>query len=137
MTQPPYPEYQPGYQPQPPPYAPPYGPAYGPPVEDSTLSVLVHLSLFAFSLIGPLVLYLVVKDDPTKPMTRHHAAEALNFHLSLFIYAIVSVVLILVIVGIFLLIALGIGSVVLAIVAAVAAGNRQPYRYPLTIHFVR
>jgi uncharacterized Tic20 family protein len=120
---------------QPPPGYPPY-PPYGPPAEDVTLSVLAHLSLFAFSLIGPLVLYLIVKDDPTKPMTRHHAAEALNFHLSLMIYGIVSLVLILVIVGIFMLIALGIGAVVLAIIAAVAAGNRQPYRYPLTIRFV-
>ena len=125
MTQPPPPGYQ-----QPP-------PAYGPPQEDTILSVLAHLSLFAFGLIGPLVLYLVVKDDPYKPMTRHHAAEALNFHLSLLIYGIVSAVLILVIIGIFMLIALAIASVVLAIVAAVAAGNRQPYRYPLTIHFIK
>ena len=123
MTQPPY-----GYQ-QP-------GPPGYPPPEDTTLSVLVHLSLFAFSLLGPLVLYLVVKDDPTKPMTRHHAAEALNFHLTLLIATIVSTVLILVVIGIFLLIALVIGAIVLAILAAVAAGNRQPYRYPLTIRFV-
>jgi uncharacterized Tic20 family protein len=123
MTQPP-----PAYQPPP--------PGYGPPVEDTTLSVLAHLSLFAFGLIGPLVLYLVVKDDASKPMTRHHAAEALNFHLSLMIYAIVSFVLVFVVVGIFMLIALGIASVVLAIVAAVAAGSRQPYRYPLTIRFL-
>jgi uncharacterized Tic20 family protein len=110
---------------------------YVPPPEDTILSVLAHLSLFAFGLIGPLVLYLVVKDDPYKPMTRHHAAEALNFHISLFIYAIVSAILILVIIGIFMLIALAITSVVLAIIAAIAAGNRQPYRYPLTIHFVK
>ena len=118
---------QPGYAP----------PPYGPPQEDTTLSVLVHLSLFVFSLVGPLVLFLIVKDDPTKPMTRHHAVEALNFHISLMIYGIVSLVLILVIIGIFMLIALAIASVVLAIVAAVAAGNRQPYRYPLTIRFVK
>jgi uncharacterized Tic20 family protein len=115
-------------------YAPP---PYGPPVEDTVLSVLAHLSLFAFSLLGPLILFLVVKDDPTKPMTRHHAAEALNFHISLAIYGIVSLILILAIVGIFMLIALFIAAIVLAIMAAVAAGNRQPYRYPLTIRFVK
>ncbi|MCW2545051.1 MAG: hypothetical protein JWM40_2603 [Frankiales bacterium] len=119
---------QPGYAPPPP---------YGPPVEDTVLPVLAHLSLFAFSLLGPLVLFLIVKDDPTKPMTRHHAIEALNFHISLAIYAVVSLVLILVIVGIFMLIALFITATVLAIIAAIAAGNRQPYRYPLTIRLVK
>jgi uncharacterized Tic20 family protein len=104
--------------------------------EDTTLAVLAHLSIFAFGLIGPLVLFLVVKDDPQKPMTRWHAAEALNFHLSLLIYAIASVVLILVLVGILMLIALAIVGPVLGIVAAVAASKREAYRYPLTIRFV-
>ena len=112
-------------------------PPYPPPQEDVTLSVLCHLSLFAFGLIGPLVVYLIAKDDPAKPMTRYHAAEALNFHLSLLIYAIVSVVLILVLIGIVLLIAIAVGGAVLAIVAAVAAARREAYRYPLTIRFVR
>ena len=116
---------------------PPQGyPPYAPPPEDTTLSVLVHLSLFAFGLIGPLVLYLVTKDDPYKPMTRFHAAEALNFHLSLMIYGLVSIILVFVIIGLFLLIALGITSIVLAILAAVAASKREAYRYPLTIRFV-
>jgi hypothetical protein len=101
-----------------------------------TLSVLVHLSYFALGLIGPLVVYLIAKDDPTKPMTRHHAAEALNFHLSLLLYGLVSLVLVLVVVGILLLLVLAVGGAVLAIVAAVAAGRREPYRYPLTIRFV-
>lgn len=105
--------------------------------EDTALSVLTHLSLFAFGLIGPLVLFLVVKDDPNKQMTRWHAVESLNFHLSLLVYGLVSLVLCLILVGFVLLAVLAIGSVVLAIVAAVAASNRQPYRYPLTIRFIR
>jgi uncharacterized Tic20 family protein len=125
----------PGWQP-PPGYGPPGYPPYAPPLEDPTLAVLVHLSIFMFGLIGPLVVYLVTKDDPYKQMTRHHAAEALNFHITLTLAAIASVVLILVIVGIFLLIAVFIGGAVLAIIAAVAAGRREPYRYPLTIRFV-
>lgn len=104
--------------------------------EDVVLPVLAHLSIFGFGLILPLVLYLISKDDPRKQMTRWHAAEALNFHLSLLIYGIVSTVLTLVIIGFVLLLALGIGAVVLAIIAAIAAAERKPYRYPLTIRFV-
>ncbi|MCU1594445.1 MAG: hypothetical protein JWO12_1837 [Frankiales bacterium] len=110
-------------------------PGYGPP-EDTVLSILAHLSLFAFGLIGPLVLYLITKDDSSKPMTRHHAAEALNFHLSLAIYAVVSAILIIVIVGFFMLLGLAVAATVLAITAAVAASRREAYRYPLTIRFV-
>lgn len=96
----------------------------------------MHLSLFTFGLVGPLIVYLIAKDDPYKPMTRHHAAEALNFHLTLLIAVFASLLLILVIVGLFLLLAIGITATVLAIIAAIAASNREPYRYPLTIRFV-
>lgn len=122
--------------PPPPGYGPPGYGGYPAPPEDVTLAVLVHLSFFALGLIGPLVVYLIAKDDTAKPMTRHHAAEALNFHLSLLVYGIVSVVLILVVVGILLLLVLAVGGAVLAVVAAVAAGRREAYRYPLTIRFV-
>ncbi len=131
MTQPPW-DPPPGSPPPPP---PPYGGGY-PPAEDTTLSVLVHLSWFAFALLGPLVLFLVVKDDPTKQMTRHHAVESLNFHLSMGLYAVISIPLLFVIVGFFTLIAVIVGGTVLAIVAAVAAGRREAYRYPLTIRLV-
>ena len=104
--------------------------------EDVTLAVLCHLSVFGFGLIAPLVIYLISKDDPAKQMTRWHAAEALNFHLSLLIYGIVSVILILVLIGIVLLLALGVAAVVLGIIAAIAASERKPYRYPLTLRFV-
>ena len=142
---PPYGQPPPGYGSQQPGYQQPgyqqsgYGaPApYGPPPEDTTLSVLVHLSLFVFSLLGPLVIYLIVKDDPTKPMTRHHAAQALNFHLTLLIASLVSALLTLVLIGFLMLLALFVWGIVLAIIAAVAAGRREAYRYPLTITFVR
>src|SRR3954447_12355172 len=84
--------------------------------EDTTWAVLAHLSFFAFGLIAPLVIYLVKKDE--SPFTRHHAAEALNFHLTLLIAGIVSAILILVIVGILLLAAVFITGAVLSILAS-------------------
>ena len=114
---------------------PPYPPQQ-PPQEDTTLAVLVHLSWFVLGFIGPLVVYLISKDDPYKPMTRHHAAQALNFHLTLLIGFVVSAILVIVIIGLFMLLALFAYGSVMAIVAAVAAGRREPYRYPLTIQFV-
>lgn len=90
--------------------------------------------------MGPLVVYLVKKENP---FVRRHAAEALNFNLSVMLYtivlAIVTFVLLFVLVG-FLLIPLFVvlfaGWIIFVIVAAVAASRGEEYRYPLTIRFV-
>lgn len=112
-----------------------YGPGgYGPSGDDTTWALLAHLSWFVIPLIGPLIVFLA---KPDAPFARRHAAEALNFHLTLLLALIVSAILVVVIIGFFLLIALGIASLVLTVLAAVAAGRGQDYRYPLTIRFVK
>jgi len=113
---------------------PPPGWGGAPQREDTTWAVLAHLSIFVFALIGPLVIYLVKRD--TSPFTRYHAAEALNFHITLTIASIVSAVLVLVLIGVFLLLAIFIGGAVLGVLAALAAGRGETYRYPFTIRFV-
>lgn len=91
----------------------------------------VHLRI---RLLGPLVIYLIYKDS--SPFTRHHAAEALNLHITLTIATIVSIPLVFLFIGIPLVFAIIIGGIVFGIIAAMAASRREPYRYPLTIHFV-
>lgn len=128
----------PGYGP-----APFYGqPAYGLPAgygdqpapgEEVLWAVLAHLSVFAFALVGPLVIYLVKKDCP---FTRRHAAEALNFHITAAIATFASFLLLFVLVGFLLLPLVLIGTAVLGVVAAVAAGGGRPYRYPLSLRIV-
>jgi len=94
-----------------------------------------HLSLLlSIGLILPLVVYLVKKQD--SPLTAEHAKEALNFHISIYIYAIISVFLSLLLIGIPLLIAISIGSIVCAIIACFKASEGQFYRYPLTLRLV-
>jgi uncharacterized Tic20 family protein len=100
------------------------------------------LSLFiGFPFVGPLVVYLAKRDDP---FVRRHAAEALNFNLSVFLYlvlgGIATLVLIFFIVGLFLLPLFVVGFVLWLVcicLAAAKAGDGQEYRYPLTIRFVR
>jgi hypothetical protein len=67
---------------------------------------------------------------------RSHASEVLNFHLSVLIYAICSIVLILILIGIPLLILIGLFAFICAIVGAVKASNNEFFFYPLTIRFV-
>ncbi|NDV60903.1 DUF4870 domain-containing protein [Puniceicoccales bacterium CK1056] len=104
---------------------------------DKLWNVLCHLSAFlGVALILPLIVYLVTKDDANSTIPAH-AKETLNFHISLFIYAIISSILIVVVIGIFLLIAVGIAGIVLAIVGAIKASNNELYRYPLTIRLIK
>src|SRR3954462_3802563 len=94
-------------------------------------SILSHLSAFmGVGFILPLVVYLVMRKE--SEYVAANAREALNFHISLLIYAICCVPLVFVLIGIPLLIALGITGFVLAIVAAVKAGDGYTYHYPLT-----
>ena len=68
-----------------------------------------------------------------------HAKEAINFNVSMFLYAVASIALVIFTLGLGLLvavplwIALAIAWVVLTIVATVKAYDGETYRYPLTI----
>src|SRR4051812_13554698 len=103
---------------------------------DKALMILSHLSaLFGAGILLPLIIWLVKRKDPDAVSA--HAAEALNFHLSLIIYGLCLVPLCFVVIGIPLLIIMAISSLVLAIVAAVRASDGVLYRYPLTLRMVK
>ena len=103
--------------------------------------VASHLSSFVVFLgvplpvLGPLVVWLMKKDDGDEFAARH-ATEALNFNISMTIYALASAILIIALVGVLLLPAVAIAWFVLTIVAAVRASNGEPYRYPMSMRFV-
>jgi hypothetical protein len=117
-------------------------PTVPPPVPPTTMSsddklwaILCHLSLLlGVGFLFPLVVYLVKRQD--SPIAAEHAKEALNFHISIYLYGIASVLLCAILIGIPLLMALIVGSVVCAIIACVKASEGQLYRYPLTIRLV-
>jgi uncharacterized protein len=66
-----------------------------------------------------------------------HAKESLNFQITVFLAVIVSLILCLVIVGFFLLILVGLGATILAIVATIKASEGKLYKYPLSIRFIK
>ncbi|GAA2854464.1 hypothetical protein GCM10010517_12490 [Streptosporangium fragile] len=117
-----------GYQ------APPgtYGPRPG--SDDTTMAMLAHLLGLLTWFVGPLVVYLAKKDD--SPYVRDQAAEALNFQLTLMIAYFVSWVLAFVLIGFLLMFVIWLGSIIVMIMAAVAANRGDRYRYPMNIRFV-
>jgi len=109
------------------------------PSEQRTWAMATHLSPFlaafvALSFLGPLILYIVLRDRG--PFVRRHAAEALNFQLTMWIGLLVSFALMFLIIGFFTAAAIGITMLICHILAAVAASEGRDFRYPLTIRFV-
>ena len=101
-------------------------------------ATLSHLSAFvAFfgvpSLIGPLVMWLLRRDDP---YAEFHAKEALNFNISFLLYGIAAGILILALVGLLLLPIVLVTWFVLVIRGAIKASSGEYYRYPMTLRFV-
>jgi len=102
------------------------------------LAMVSHLSAFVTffgipSLVGPLVLWLLNRDDP---FVEPQAKEALNFNISFLLYGVVAAISIILLVGLIALPAVLVTWFVLVIVAAVKAANGEDYRYPFTIRFV-
>lgn len=103
---------------------------------DKIWSMLSHLSaLFGVGIILPLVVYLAMRNE--SEYVAANAREALNFHISIFIYILCCLPLMFILIGVPLAILIGLGSLVLAIIAAVKASDGECYHYPLTVRFVR
>jgi uncharacterized Tic20 family protein len=116
---------------------PPSSPAAGAgSSSDKLLIVLSHVSPFlGVGIILPLIIWLVKKGE-SEPVA-DHAKEALNFHLSVLIYAIGCWLLMFVLIGIVLLPLLGLTAMVLAIIGAVKSANGERYRYPYILRLVK
>ena len=85
--------------------------------------------------IGALIIWQVKKDE--FPFVDEQGKEALNFQISILIYAIVAGLLIFACIGAFLLPAVMIFDIVFVIIAAIKANDGFHYRYPLCCRFIK
>ncbi len=103
--------------------------------DQKTLSILAHILGIFTGFIGPLIIFLVTRED--QAVAKANAREALNFQITLALAAIVSSLLIIIVIGIVGLVAVGIGNVVFSILAAMAASRDQEYRYPVSLRLLK
>lgn len=109
--------------------------------EERVWALVAHLSAFSGHLIpfghivGPLIVWLAKRDSSA--FVAEHARESLNAQISFTLYVAVCVPLFLVLIGIPLAIALWVADVVVVIVAAIAAYDGKPYRYPFILRLVK
>lgn len=119
----------------------PATPAIAPTEEERTWAMLCHLSALTgfFSVIGwflgPFLVWQIKKAR--FPAIAHHGRAALNFQLSVLLYALIATLLIIVAIGVPLLFLLGFFNLVCVILAAVKANQGEPWTYPLALRFLK
>ena len=122
----------------PPPPTPPVPPVGPQPMSDSDArlwAMLCQLSGILIGFIGPLIVMLVF--GPRNAFVKKESTEALNFQITVLIGYLIGFVLTLIIIGIFVIIAIAIASIIFIIIAAVKNNQGIEYRYPINIRFVK
>ena len=87
------------------------------------------------NLIGPLIVWQIKKD--LHPFIDDQGKEALNFHISVALAALLCFVLMIVVIGFPLLALLSVAAVALTVIAGIKANEGQRYRYPFCWRLVR
>lgn len=100
-----------------------------------TMALLCHILAIFTGFLGPLILWLVKKNDDA--FIDAHGKEALNFQITVVIAIIVSWLLCFIVIGCVLLPAVGICNLVFCIIAAMKANSGELYRYPVSIRFIK
>lgn len=99
------------------------------------LSALAGFIIPFGNIIGPLILWQMKKTESA--FIDDQGKEALNFQITITIAAIVSAILIVVLIGAFLLPAVGLIALVFTIIGAIKANEGVTYRYPFAIRLVK
>lgn len=113
--------------------------------DEQLWSLLAHLSallgfLFSFlgfagGFIGPLIIWLIKKDQSY--IVGESAKEALNFNITFTIYSIIAYFTVFLLIGFILVPIVYVVWIVFIIIGSVKAYQGQHYRYPLTFRFIK
>ena len=120
---------------------PPPAPTGVPSAEEKQWGMFAHLSaLIGFiipfgNVIGPLVIWQIKKAE--MPFVDDQGKEALNFQITALIAVVICFVLMFVLIGMLLLPIVGLGILILTIIAGIKANNGEAYRYPFTLRLIK
>jgi uncharacterized Tic20 family protein len=91
--------------------------------DEKTMGMLAHLLGIFTYFLGPLIIWLIKKDQ--SQYVAEQSKEALNFWISILIYSLVTCGL------------AGLFGLIMGIIATIKANNGIIYRYPLAIRFIK
>ena len=92
------------------------------------------------SIIAPLIIWQIKKEE--HPFVNEQGKEAVNFQISMILYALVgSLACLVTCIGIVLIpvviAVVGVTDLIFLLIAAIKANSGEHYRYPLTIRFIK
>jgi uncharacterized Tic20 family protein len=110
--------------------------------EERMWALFTHLSALAgltaiplAHILGPLIIWLIKREE--MPLVDRNGKEAMNFQISMTIYALVTIPLMFVIIGIPLFLALVVADIVFVIMASIKTNEGKEFHYPLAIPFFK
>lgn len=110
--------------------------------DDQNWAMICHLSALAGfmipfgNILGPLIVWLIKRGE--MPLVESNGKEAINFQITVSIAMLICIPLMFVLIGIPMAFAVGLGALVLTIMAAVKVSNGEfDYKYPLTIRLLK
>jgi len=98
-------------------------------------AMLAHLGGIIAWFIAPLVVMLTQGEK--SGFVKRQATESLNFQITLTIAYVVCFILTFILIGVLLWIVVGIGGLVLMILAGIKANGGEEYRYPVNLRLVK
>lgn len=103
--------------------------------EEKLLAAGIYVLSLFFPIIAPLIIWLLKKEESS--FINFHGKEYFNFFISYFVYSVVAGILTFVIIGIFLLWAIGIAALIFSIIAAIKAYEGQEYHFPWIFRLIK
>lgn len=115
-------------------YPGPYvGPA--PTKDDQMMGMLAHLLSIFLGFLGPLIIWLIKKDQ--SQFVDDQGKEALNFQLVMLIALLVGGATICLGIGLIIMPAVWVCTIIFGIMGALEANKGVAYRYPFNIRFIK
>jgi hypothetical protein len=113
----------------------------GPETTDApTMGMLCHLLVIFTGFVGPLIIWLIKKDQ--SPFVNQQGKEALNWALTLLILAVGMVFIAMIpilgwVIGCLGWVVYAGSNITFGILSTIAVNKGQPYRYPVCIRFIK
>lgn len=107
--------------------------------EDRTMALIAHLLGIVTFFIGPLVIWLINKDNSSKSFVIDQSKEALNFQITISIIYLVAIVLAIISLGLLFFVPtlVWVANLVFCIIGGMKANNGEAYRYPFALRLIK
>lgn len=103
--------------------------------EDRLLAMLIYVLSFFTTIIGPLIIWLIKRNDSA--FIDHHGKEYFNFIISYLVYGVIAGMTTVILIGIILVPIVAIGAFVFTIIAAIKAYGGETYRIPFIFRIIQ